>query len=232
MKNAKEISEQIINYKKIISANSTFVTEFKTLEKKISINSVQFYLLKLDSDNILNIKLKIENKSKNLLKYIDTIINEFDSTKNTIKIPFNYIFEPKEIYSLQIDFKDTLINKDVILFYIPQKKPFIDNTENIEVLRFYKDNIEDSIGLVFNFNFDFNDSKILETNKIEKERFKIYTDVNYIHIENILSPIRIFDILGKEILFNSNNMKMGEIIINKLELNPGIYFIHLKLKKK
>jgi hypothetical protein len=223
------ISEQIVSYKKIETNNSSFLTEFKSLVKKFSIKEIQIYLLDLSENNKISISLKIVNNSNNETKLKDTILYKIDSSKIIFNIPFTYDFEANNVYTLGISFNDSSDRKDIVLFYQPNDKPYIDNTEHIEIERFYKNNIEDSLGLVLDLIFNLNYLETLNMLKLETNKLNIYNDLNYIHISNVYSKFKIFDILGNEIFFNFN-IDNQEILIDKNELEPGIYFIQDNLK--
>lgn len=128
-------------------------TKFKINNPNIDINGIGFSYYDSGIDNKSLIEMRVYDVDENRFLFsVDTMLNNHHRSPFFIKTNFDFL--PNRDYLIEVDFFDDTNKDDLIVLYKPYLLPYEEISKNIEIVGFYKNKIEDSLGLPFALKCD------------------------------------------------------------------------------
>jgi hypothetical protein len=110
-----------------------------------------------------------------------------------------------------------------MVLYKPKVIPYVDNLNKIKIIEFQNNNIIDSLGLPFTFEFE-EDKLTLgsEIKNLTKNKIIINNQLFYYDESKNIKTIKLYDFTGRELnnlSFSNENFEKSIIIENYIEFN-------------
>jgi hypothetical protein len=177
-------------------------TKFKIINPNIDINGIGFSYYDSGIDNKSLIKMRVYDVDENRFLFsVDSMLNNHHRSPFFIKTNFDFL--PNRDYLIEVDFFDDTNKDDLIVLYKPCLLPYEEISKNIGIVGFYKNKIEDSLGLPFALKCD---DKPLLISKSELSFLTVVFNANKqlsFQLPFLQEEITKFELFSLSLLFHS-----------------------------
>lgn len=221
-----------IAYQKIskhISENKTleYKTQFIVQSEKVKIINFGMTYFDVGKNGYSNLRFFIKDTLSGLyLFHKDTLIENLHA--KSIDCLSNIDLEAFKVYEVGVKNLDIHDTDNILFTYKPSNLPYFDNLNFIEIYKFYKNELEDSLGVAFFMSYKkYENTSALEN--INNESFVIKELENEYVIEGCTAlynngNLFLFDATGKDIS-RKIDFENDRIKIKKSKMIEGVYFL-------
>ena len=224
------IADKIVKKLKSDPKVKEYHTFFKTKTTKLKLIALGLSYLDVGPNSKSKFRLSIKDSLTNqLLFYLDTTVVNIHGKK--IDFPASLVLDTNASYAIGYENLDTSDIDNVIMVYKPSSLPYLDNLKFTQVTAFYKNSVEDTLGVAFYMNYVIPKSTagLSELSKIDCYDFTETNQWINVDFKNAVTFQK------DQLLFTLDGRNCSEFVlisptglfIDKTVLNKGLYLLNL-----